>query len=352
MQNTIYKYFTNPHDTVTGQNTYATGIGFTQILYDENSGCYKYVLDSGASLEFNEQGKLIVDASQGAQGEKGDKGDKGDIGVTPQITVVEGEHFNDVGTATVTQSGTPEHPILTFNYMKGASGAGSETAERLDVPRNLKVNLASSNAQSFDGSANAENIGVNGVLPIANGGTGSSTAQGAINGLVDGCSEENTTPQDTDFILAQTSGGGTTTKTYHRKPLSAIWNWILSKLATITTSSATQGSTDLITSGGVYAELANIPKGINKIEVTTSRTITTTDDVRLLVNTASLTITLGFSGNENGIVVQVFAFVATTITYYTASGTTATLSMSAGTNATFVYFNGWKYNGIYGAVWN
>lgn len=53
------------------------------------------------------------------------------------------------------------------------------SASKLETPRKLGVNLQSSSFQYFDGTADATNIGVSGVLPIANGGT--STADGVIN---------------------------------------------------------------------------------------------------------------------------------------------------------------------------
>ena len=53
------------------------------------------------------------------------------------------------------------------------------SAIKLATPRKLMVNLQSSSFQYFDGTADATNIGVSGVLPIANGGT--STADGVIN---------------------------------------------------------------------------------------------------------------------------------------------------------------------------
>lgn len=56
---------------------------------------------------------------------------------------------------------------------------GVARAEKLLNACNLKVNLASTSAQSFDGSANAESIGVGGTLPIAHGGTGATTAANA-----------------------------------------------------------------------------------------------------------------------------------------------------------------------------
>ena len=53
------------------------------------------------------------------------------------------------------------------------------SAIKLATPRKLRVNLQSSSFQYFDGTADATDIGVSGVLPVANGGT--STNDGVIN---------------------------------------------------------------------------------------------------------------------------------------------------------------------------
>ena len=53
------------------------------------------------------------------------------------------------------------------------------SAIKLETPRKLRVNLQSSSFQYFDGTADATNIGVSGVLPIEHGGT--STSDGVIN---------------------------------------------------------------------------------------------------------------------------------------------------------------------------
>ncbi|MCT4431868.1 phage baseplate upper protein, partial [Lactococcus cremoris] len=53
------------------------------------------------------------------------------------------------------------------------------SASKLETARKLGVNLQSSAQQKFDGSSDVTNIGVSGVLPIANGGT--STSDGVIN---------------------------------------------------------------------------------------------------------------------------------------------------------------------------
>ena len=53
------------------------------------------------------------------------------------------------------------------------------SASKLETARKLGVNLQASAFQNFDGTADATDIGVSGVLPIANGGT--STSDGVIN---------------------------------------------------------------------------------------------------------------------------------------------------------------------------
>lgn len=60
----------------------------------------------------------------------------------------------------------------------------ANTATKLETARTITANLASSAAGSFDGSANIT-VGVTGTLPIANGGTGATTAAAARTAL--GC---------------------------------------------------------------------------------------------------------------------------------------------------------------------
>ena len=64
------------------------------------------------------------------------------------------------------------------DIQQGNIAAGKAT--KLETARNIHVNLASDNAASFDGTANA-NPGVTGVLDVPNGGTGaSSLASGKV----------------------------------------------------------------------------------------------------------------------------------------------------------------------------
>lgn len=77
------------------------------------------------------------------------------------------------------------NPFSTVTYDGVAKWLGNaNTATKLATARTITANLASSTAGSFDGSANIT-VGVTGTLPIANGGTGATTAAAARTAL--GC---------------------------------------------------------------------------------------------------------------------------------------------------------------------
>ena len=82
------------------------------------------------------------------------------------IGVIPGGNAGDV----LTSKGEGAPPA--WEPPTGGGGGPSDTAKKLETPRDLKVNLASPDAQPFDGSANADNIGVSGILPTTNGGFG------------------------------------------------------------------------------------------------------------------------------------------------------------------------------------
>lgn len=109
----------------------------------------------------------------------------------------------------------------------------------------------------------------------------------------------------------------------------------------LTQSSVTQEINDII---------ATLPIPV-KSTISTSQTLVVSRDTMYFVDTANITLTLDF-GSSNSVKVEVYAVEACTVTYYTAQGVSTSLSMLAGTRATFVCFNGWKFNGAYGAVWN
>ena len=82
------------------------------------------------------------------------------------------------------------------------------SATKLQTSRSLTVDLGSTTAASFDGSADAS-IGVTGELPIANGGTGASTQSGARSALG--------VPPTNHAVANTTYGSGTATNYGHVK---------------------------------------------------------------------------------------------------------------------------------------
>lgn len=88
---------------------------------------------------------------------------------------------NNKAFATVTHEGVAE---WLGNANTATTATSAKSATKLATARTITANLASSAAGSFDGSADIT-VGVTGTLPIANGGTGATTAAAARTAL--GC---------------------------------------------------------------------------------------------------------------------------------------------------------------------
>lgn len=88
---------------------------------------------------------------------------------------------NNKAFATVTHEGVAK---WLGNANTATTATSAKSATKLATARTITANLASSAAGSFDGSADIT-VGVTGTLPIANGGTGSTTADAARTAL--GC---------------------------------------------------------------------------------------------------------------------------------------------------------------------
>lgn len=72
-----------------------------------------------------------------------------------------------------------------------------------------------------------------GTLPVERGGTGQATSTAAAQAFVNALSAQFTTPQDADYFISQSVGGGSTTTTYHRRPMSALWEYVVSKISSV-----------------------------------------------------------------------------------------------------------------------
>ena len=96
------------------------------------------------------------------------------------VTMVGGVVFTSGTTTLAWKNATQIVATINASTYTG----NSATATKLATARTITANLASSTAGSFDGSANIT-VGVTGTLPIANGGTGATTAAAARTAL--GC---------------------------------------------------------------------------------------------------------------------------------------------------------------------
>ena len=85
------------------------------------------------------------------------------------------------GSYLVYYDGTAYH-FRTDGKIPGDISGNAGTATKLAAAKTIQTDLASTAAASFDGSANVT-PGVKGILPVANGGTGASTAAAALTAL-------------------------------------------------------------------------------------------------------------------------------------------------------------------------
>ena len=166
-------------------------------------------------------------------------------------------------------SGNVNHGVYSYvknDWIVYSDGSGNvtlngnaATATKLANGRTLRVNLASTSASTaFDGSANVHDIGVDGVLPLANGGTGKTNAKDAANVLLNGLETGGSTPVDADYYISQYVGGGTTTTTYHRRPMSALWAYISGKITANRQASGTAGTLAYYSSADKISSHPNI----------------------------------------------------------------------------------------------
>ena len=98
-----------------------------------------------------------------------------DINASIADLAVDANVVHKAGNETVTDTKTFSSPIV------GSVTGNAGTSTKLTTARKLKVNLASTADQTFDGSADQVGIGVSGLLPTDKGGTG--RADGLVNAL-------------------------------------------------------------------------------------------------------------------------------------------------------------------------
>lgn len=106
------------------------------------------------------------------------------------------------------------------------------------------------------------------VLPTTKGGTGTNAASKSelTSSLINSLSTGSSTPGDADYYVSQYANGGNTTTSYHRRPVSALWNYIKGKISSVLKLTASDYAGKAATAG--TADKAVADKSGNDIETT------------------------------------------------------------------------------------
>lgn len=170
-------------------------------------------------------------------------------------------------------------------------------------------------------------------MAVANGGTGKTSGKDAANYFMNALDTGSSTPADADYYISQYVNGGSTTTTYHRRPMSALWEYIKSKISSILGLTATtySGSAAKVNNHTVNSDVPS-----NAVFTDTVTTATTSGSgnavTAITASNGALTVTKGttfltshqdISGKANVTAVAASASISNTglITYKNSSGT-------------------------------
>lgn len=88
---------------------------------------------------------------------------------------------------------------------------------------NIKAALATKANSSHNHSASDINSG---TLPVTRGGTGQTSLNSTVaNALINALSTGSDVPQGADYYVSQYANGGSSTTSFHRRPISKIWDY-------------------------------------------------------------------------------------------------------------------------------
>ena len=105
------------------------------------------------------------------------------------------------------------------------TGLSITTEGKLSVSK--VPNALSINGKSYDGSAVVDV----GIISAKYGGTGERTLRDSANALINALDTGSvSTPVDADYFISQYIGGGTTTTTYFRRPISVLYTYMKDKM--------------------------------------------------------------------------------------------------------------------------
>lgn len=166
-------------ETLTGREVYETGVGFKSVFYDKLSGHYRYYMDTGACIEFDEDGNLISKGQEGAPGRDGLPGTKGEQGKGIQSTIPHylasdlktGVTYATPGWTTAPQQTTDSKKFL-WNYLEFAYTDGTT----------VRTNPVVIGGEKGDRGEDGENAVISGVTATVDSGVGTPSVDVTMGG--------------------------------------------------------------------------------------------------------------------------------------------------------------------------
>lgn len=108
----------------------------------------------------------------------------------------------------------------------GSNNIGNQSVKYATTSGTCSGNAATATKATQDSDGNV--IRDNYIRKDGNNGTAA-----GVSALINKLDIGSSTPTDADYYICQYAGGETTTTTYHRRPMSAMWNWIKAKTDTL-----------------------------------------------------------------------------------------------------------------------
>lgn len=112
---------------------------------------------------------------------------------------------------------------VTASQINATKGTKTVTVEEYLDANAEAIVMAEKNAKNLENAT--------GVLAVNKGGTGETSLKEAANALINNLDIGGAVPADNDYYVSQYVNGGTQTSTYHRRPLSKLWEYIKEKIA-------------------------------------------------------------------------------------------------------------------------
>lgn len=179
------------------------------------------------------------------------------------------------------------------NVITNTYATKTENGKKYDseIPRTANTVLAGPNGSAGPGTFRKLVANDLPTVPATKGGTGKTTLVDSANALINALTTGSSVPTDNDYFVSQYASGGTTITTFHRRPVSALWNYIKSKADSVyatlthshsnatTSASGFMSSTDKATLNRLDREsLSLVPRGTS---IGSSKNLNTTEFLKV-----------------------------------------------------------------------